>query len=103
MNIHNLQEGDRAFSLSLRREVKVIRVVEPRHLYEVETTDGGDHISTESECYELVTLDNTTEGRRNQKIVEKIEALYRQIAELSDGLQPNEVQRVKKRRPRLQS
>jgi hypothetical protein len=85
MNVHNLKRGDRAFSLSLRRVVKVTRVLEKHHFYEVEAVDR-ELTGAESECWELVPIDDTPEGRKNKKIVEKIETLYREIAGLTGKL-----------------
>jgi hypothetical protein len=68
MSVHNLKRGDRAFSLNLRRVVKIVRVLEKHCRYEVETV--GNQMSSESECYELVPID-----KRNQRVIDKVERL----------------------------
>lgn len=48
--------------------VRITRVLEKHHSYEVETI--GNSMSSESECYELVPLDKS-----NQRIIDKVEKL----------------------------
>jgi hypothetical protein len=76
MGVHNLKRGDRAFSLSLRRVVKVIHVLKEHHRYDVQAVDG-DRIGAEFECHELVVID-----ARTQKKIDQLESLMSEMESL---------------------
>ena len=76
MSVHNLKRGDRAFSLSLRRVVKVTRVLKKHHLYEVEAEDG-DRIGAEAQCFDLLPI-----NARSQKKLDQLESLMQEMETL---------------------
>ncbi len=66
----------RAFCLSLRRVVKVTRILEGHHLHEVEAV-VGNHIGLESACYELVAISPLVQKKIDEleRVVKDLEAM----------------------------
>ena len=72
MSVHRLKRGDRAFSLNLRRIVRIVRVLEKHCRYEVEAL--GNHMNSEEECYGLLELD-----ARSQKKIDELERVMKDL------------------------